>query len=273
MSDDARASLERDRAVDEVPESGRHVSLEASEETRAALAEPAGVDAVERLDARRSTSRRRGRTACMSQGRVQRDGAADLRGLARADGQHDRRGGRCGFRAAAQRRAKRCPTRSSSMPSAGEEPEPLIGNSVDLGLLATEFLILGIDPYPRKPDAAFEAAGCRRRGRAPVRGARRMEKKGHGQGITSDPGALCVRHAEPLWSGQRGVAASRQQDGLPGRTWPKRSELRSMPWGATSGLRSWFPAPISRLPATPTPNSSCSATRPWSRRCSTRGRG
>ena len=38
-----------------------------------------------------------------------------------------------------------------------EEVEPLIGNAVDLGLLATEFFILGIDPYPRRPDAAFDA--------------------------------------------------------------------------------------------------------------------
>lgn len=36
------------------------------------------------------------------------------------------------------------------------EPEPLIGGTVDLGALATEFLILGLDPYPRKPGAAFE---------------------------------------------------------------------------------------------------------------------
>jgi hypothetical protein len=36
------------------------------------------------------------------------------------------------------------------------DPEPLIGGSVDLGALATEFLILGIDPYPRKPGAIFE---------------------------------------------------------------------------------------------------------------------
>ena len=35
-------------------------------------------------------------------------------------------------------------------------PEPLLGDSVDLGALATEFLILGINPYPRKPDAKFE---------------------------------------------------------------------------------------------------------------------
>ena len=35
-------------------------------------------------------------------------------------------------------------------------PEPMFGGTVDLGALATEFLILGIDPYPRKPGAEFE---------------------------------------------------------------------------------------------------------------------
>ena len=34
-------------------------------------------------------------------------------------------------------------------------PEPLIGGVLDLGAVATEFLLLGIDPYPRKPDAQF----------------------------------------------------------------------------------------------------------------------
>lgn len=36
------------------------------------------------------------------------------------------------------------------------DPEPLIGGAVDLGAIATEFLFLGIDPYPRKPGAVFE---------------------------------------------------------------------------------------------------------------------
>jgi hypothetical protein len=36
------------------------------------------------------------------------------------------------------------------------DPEPLIGGAVDLGALATEFLLLGLDPYPRKPGAVFE---------------------------------------------------------------------------------------------------------------------
>ena len=36
------------------------------------------------------------------------------------------------------------------------EPEPLTGDRIDLGALATELLIVGIDPYPRKPGATFE---------------------------------------------------------------------------------------------------------------------
>ena len=38
-----------------------------------------------------------------------------------------------------------------------EAPEPLIDGTVDLGALATEFLILGLDPYPRKAGAVFQA--------------------------------------------------------------------------------------------------------------------
>ncbi len=37
------------------------------------------------------------------------------------------------------------------------EPDPLIDGVADLGALATEFLFLGIDPYPRKPGATFDA--------------------------------------------------------------------------------------------------------------------
>ena len=36
-------------------------------------------------------------------------------------------------------------------PEADDSPEPLVGGAVDLGAVATEFLVLGIDPYPRKP--------------------------------------------------------------------------------------------------------------------------
>jgi uncharacterized metal-binding protein YceD (DUF177 family) len=38
-----------------------------------------------------------------------------------------------------------------------ERIEALADGAVDLGAIATEFLILGIDPYPRKADAVFAA--------------------------------------------------------------------------------------------------------------------
>jgi hypothetical protein len=37
-----------------------------------------------------------------------------------------------------------------------DPPEPIVNGMIDLGRLATDALFLGIDPYPRKPDAAFE---------------------------------------------------------------------------------------------------------------------
>ncbi len=39
--------------------------------------------------------------------------------------------------------------------AAEEPPEPLIDGTVDLGAIATEFLMLGIDPYPRKAGIEF----------------------------------------------------------------------------------------------------------------------
>ena len=37
-----------------------------------------------------------------------------------------------------------------------DPPEPIENGVIDLGRLATDALLLGIDPYPRKPDAVFE---------------------------------------------------------------------------------------------------------------------
>jgi hypothetical protein len=37
-----------------------------------------------------------------------------------------------------------------------DPPEPIVNGLIDLGRLATDALFLGIDPYPRKPDAVFE---------------------------------------------------------------------------------------------------------------------
>jgi hypothetical protein len=37
-----------------------------------------------------------------------------------------------------------------------DPPEPIVNGIIDLGRLATDALYLGVDPYPRKPDAVFE---------------------------------------------------------------------------------------------------------------------
>ena len=38
-----------------------------------------------------------------------------------------------------------------------DPPEPIDNGFIDLGRLATDALFLGLNPYPRKPDAVFEA--------------------------------------------------------------------------------------------------------------------
>jgi hypothetical protein len=37
-----------------------------------------------------------------------------------------------------------------------DPPEPIEAGMIDLGRLATDALFLGVDPYPRKPDAVFD---------------------------------------------------------------------------------------------------------------------
>jgi hypothetical protein len=43
---------------------------------------------------------------------------------------------------------------------AREPADSLSDGTVDLGAVATEFFLLGIDPYPRKPGASFEFASA-----------------------------------------------------------------------------------------------------------------
>lgn len=39
-----------------------------------------------------------------------------------------------------------------------DPPDPIIDGKIDLGALASEFLALGLDPYPRKPGTEFKLA-------------------------------------------------------------------------------------------------------------------
>ncbi|MBV8744518.1 MAG: DUF177 domain-containing protein [Xanthobacteraceae bacterium] len=57
------------------------------------------------------------------------------------------------------------------------EIEPLIDGVIDLGGLASEFLILGIDPYPRKPGAVFQAPSTSEPFGGPFAGLAALQKK------------------------------------------------------------------------------------------------
>jgi hypothetical protein len=139
-------------SVGDVPESGLRVELEADEPTCRAVAKAAGVNDIARLKARFDLARR-GRHGLHVTGMVfalvgqlcvvslepivnEVSEAIDL-----AFGDEN-------------------PTSARSLDiavDAADPPEPLINGMIDLGAIATEFLILGIDPYPRKPGAAFAA--------------------------------------------------------------------------------------------------------------------
>lgn len=63
-----------------------------------------------------------------------------------------------------------------------EPPEPLTGGTVDLGALATEFLVLGIDPYPRKSEAEFAPVTVGEEGPKPFAALEALKKRlGGGQ--------------------------------------------------------------------------------------------
>jgi uncharacterized metal-binding protein YceD (DUF177 family) len=63
-----------------------------------------------------------------------------------------------------------------------EPPEPLFDGRLDLGALATEFLILGIDPYPRKAGAEFAPPKLEDSGEHPFAALQSLKKNpGGGQ--------------------------------------------------------------------------------------------
>jgi len=141
--------------LEEIGETGRHVELEASEAVRAALAKPAGVDAIERLVARFDLTRR-GRDRLQMSGEV--SGTVRQTCVVTLDPLVNEINETVDLTFAPPREpAKDSAEIDLDLASSGDDVEPLVGNAVDLGLIATEFFILGIDPYPRKPGAVFDA--------------------------------------------------------------------------------------------------------------------
>jgi uncharacterized metal-binding protein YceD (DUF177 family) len=150
-------------AVEDIAEAGQHFNLTADASTRAAVAAIAALRDLPRLQANFDV-RRRGAGGLHVTGTVSatvgQNCVVTLEPLAndveeavdvvyvpqQAPAPHERRNG-----------GEIDDTEAEPRDGKWNDPEPLFGGVVDLGALATEFLILGLDPYPRKPDAVFEA--------------------------------------------------------------------------------------------------------------------
>jgi len=140
-------------AVRDVPETGRHFDLVADESTRAAVASAIGLSALPRLTASLDVSRQ-GRDGLHVVGRVSATvGQTCVVTLEPIENEIDE-----------VVELAFAPAPDESDESAGhskvaddDAPEPLVGGMVDLGGVATEFLSLGIDPYPRKAGVEFAA--------------------------------------------------------------------------------------------------------------------
>lgn len=161
-------------AVHDIPETGLHLDIEASEVTRGELAKVAGVRDLPRLSASFDLERRgaavhvRGRVSAL----VGQTCVVSLEPMeSTIDEPVD---------------VTFAPPRPGTEAAEGEaldhylseaEEEPLIGAAVDLGALATEFMLLGIDPYPRRPGVTFTPPNVGDEGEHPFAALAALKKR------------------------------------------------------------------------------------------------
>ncbi|WP_156964413.1 YceD family protein [Methylocapsa aurea] len=155
----------RPLAVDDVPEGGLEISIRADPAECAAMAQNDGLEAILSLDANfqatkqgRGGIRIRGRlhalavqTCVVSLDPFEAEIEADIDvGFAPAPEIASESG-----------RASWDLDTGSEAPAAfstqgRDPPDPIVDGRIDLGALAEEFLVLSLDPYPRKPGARFD---------------------------------------------------------------------------------------------------------------------
>ena len=140
-------------AVDNIPETGLHIEAEAPAEVRAQLVKLANLRDLPHLSAVFDLTRRGGGVHVAGQVKA-RVGQTCVVTLEPLENDLDEP-----INVLFAPRLEVAAKDDGADRRAGDEepPEPLIEGKVDLGTVATEFLLLGIDPYPRKAGAEFAA--------------------------------------------------------------------------------------------------------------------
>jgi uncharacterized metal-binding protein YceD (DUF177 family) len=140
-------------AVDNIPETGLHIEAKAPAEVRAQLVKLANLRDLPHLSAVFDLTRRGGGVHVAGQVKA-RVGQTCVVTLEPLENDLDEP-----INVLFAPRLEVAAKDDGADRRAGDEepPEPLIEGKVDLGVVATEFLLLGIDPYPRKAGAEFAA--------------------------------------------------------------------------------------------------------------------
>jgi Large ribosomal RNA subunit accumulation protein YceD len=143
--------------VEDIPEEGRHFALVADADTRASIARMAGLRDLPQLEADFDVTRQ-GRDGLRVVGHVSATvGQACVVSLEPLANKIDEDVDLLFVpKPTVELPAGETEEGDSRAETRWDEPEALVGGVVDLGIVATEFLILGIDPYPRKRGVVFE---------------------------------------------------------------------------------------------------------------------
>jgi len=136
-------------SVADIPETGRRADIVADDGARAAIAKVAGVVALPRLEAGFDLSRQ-GAESVRLVGRVSATVVQNcVVTLEPIESEIDE--------AIDLAFTSQTASTAGTAADAGDPPEALHDGVIDLGAVAIEFLLLRIDPYPRKPGAVFDA--------------------------------------------------------------------------------------------------------------------
>lgn len=160
-------------AVEEIPDSGLHRAIEAPAEARAGLARLAGLRDLPRLRAEFDLTRRG--AGVHVGGRVQAQvGQTCVVSLEPIENAIDETVDVL-FAPGAAAGGDEMVAKPGA--DGRDPPEPLVDGAIDLGALATEFLLLGLDPYPRKAGAEFAAPEVADVGERPFAALEALKKR------------------------------------------------------------------------------------------------